>query len=213
MTHAAMPTPIEHQLWHVLIDGEQIRVETTAGQIVQESIANTAEAERLATEHNARLHAADVHAELLRAGRNAYDRFCKAFANSPPPGKPLPEWDAMCEEARDMWSLGLVAGPPREGVSFCAYCNYEIAGRPDEAITAHIKACPKHPLRAAEQKVELLRKALLAVLGVDEAELPQHADALRAIDLPPGSEYHAQQQAAEIAVQALIDTQPTTAPA
>lgn len=56
----------------------------------------------------------------------------------------------------------------------CVYCGHEY---PDETPThgaevlkEHIKICEKHPMREAEQKINLLRSALVGLVGSDDIE-------------------------------------------
>jgi hypothetical protein len=53
----------------------------------------------------------------------------------------------------------------------CVYCGQQYPdGTPTsqpEILTAHIKVCEKHPMREAEARIERLRKALSALIGVE----------------------------------------------
>ncbi len=56
----------------------------------------------------------------------------------------------------------------------CIYCG---AAYPDgtpthgaKALTDHIKVCEKHPMREAEQKITILRKALMDFVGANTPE-------------------------------------------
>lgn len=60
----------------------------------------------------------------------------------------------------------------------CVYCGHEYPdGTPaakSELLTAHIKTCPKHPMRQAEADVKTLWGALAGVVGsTDQKELQQ----------------------------------------
>lgn len=50
----------------------------------------------------------------------------------------------------------------------CVYCGVEYPqdtpASGDKVLTDHIKVCEKHPLRAAEKKIQLLRDALIGFL-------------------------------------------------
>jgi len=93
----------------------------------------------------------------------------------------------------------------------CVYCGEEYpqgtptSGEHVKALTDHIKICKKHPMREAERQIELLRSALVGVVGADgKPELEQMEMALRLLDAP------AKDKAATInAVHALLDTLPT----
>jgi uncharacterized protein len=54
----------------------------------------------------------------------------------------------------------------------CVYCGHEYPqGTPaagDQVLTDHIRICPKHPLRAAEEKIKLLRSALIGLVGTSD---------------------------------------------
>ncbi len=59
----------------------------------------------------------------------------------------------------------------------CVYCGMAYPeGTPphgSQILTDHIKVCEKHPMREAEMKISLLRKALFDVVG---AELKDELD-------------------------------------
>lgn len=76
-----------------------------------------------------------------------------------------------------------------ERVVTCVYCGMAYPdGTPrhgSEILTEHIKVCPKHPMREAEQKIARLRKALLDLVGVsDPDELRIMKDTLRSLPAP-----------------------------
>lgn len=54
----------------------------------------------------------------------------------------------------------------------CVYCGLEYPqGTPatgDQVLTDHIRICPKHPLRAAEEKIKLLRSTLIELVGASD---------------------------------------------
>lgn len=71
----------------------------------------------------------------------------------------------------------------------CVYCGHQYPdGTPaakHELLTEHIKVCDKHPMRAAEQKIESLRKALAGLIGAStKEELDGMEIALRSMPAP-----------------------------
>lgn len=56
----------------------------------------------------------------------------------------------------------------------CVYCGQEYPQDTpawgDKILTDHIKVCEKHPLRKAEGKIMILRKALIGLVGVETKE-------------------------------------------
>lgn len=56
----------------------------------------------------------------------------------------------------------------------CVYCGMEYPqGTPtsgDKILTDHIKICEKHPMREAEKKIEILRNALMDLIGKHNIE-------------------------------------------
>lgn len=56
----------------------------------------------------------------------------------------------------------------------CVYCGmaYPEGTPPHGAkiLTDHIKICPSHPMREAEEKIRILRKALSDFIGSDDVE-------------------------------------------
>ena len=77
----------------------------------------------------------------------------------------------------------------KKRVVTCVYCGYEYPdGTPtsqNELLTAHIKVCEKHPMREAEKKIELLRNALVGLIGVSETvELQAMEIAIRSLCAP-----------------------------
>ena len=70
----------------------------------------------------------------------------------------------------------------------CVYCGHEYhqdtpaAG--SEVLTAHIKACERHPMRKAEADIAMLRAALAGLVGADsEQELRQMEAAMRMMSI------------------------------
>jgi hypothetical protein len=64
----------------------------------------------------------------------------------------------------------------------CVYCGVAFPeGTPPHGsvvLTDHIKTCEKHPLRAAEEKIKKLRKALTDMLGVSTRQELQATEAV-----------------------------------
>lgn len=61
------------------------------------------------------------------------------------------------------------SGAEGHRVMTCVYCGKEYPqdtpGWDNGVLTAHIKICPKHPLRKAEADLALVRKALAGLIG------------------------------------------------
>lgn len=64
----------------------------------------------------------------------------------------------------------------------CVYCGHQFPGGTPAAkhklLTDHIKICQKHPMREAEAKIQLLRGALIGVVGSDH---PKEWDSMEAL--------------------------------
>ena len=90
----------------------------------------------------------------------------------------------------------------------CVYCGHEY---PQETpalgykeLTDHIRECPKHPLRKAEDDISLLRNALSGLIGAtDKAELEKMELAVRVLPIP-----EADRKVAMKAIHALQETFP-----
>ena len=56
----------------------------------------------------------------------------------------------------------------------CVYCGHlypeETPTSGAEVLKEHIKICEKHPMREAESKISILRKALIGLVGSEEKE-------------------------------------------
>ena len=56
----------------------------------------------------------------------------------------------------------------------CVYCGMEYPQDTppfdDKILTDHIRICPKHPLRSAEENIKKLRIALIDLVGSDNKE-------------------------------------------
>jgi len=68
----------------------------------------------------------------------------------------------------------------------CVYCGMQYPqGTPTHGasiLTDHIKVCPQHPMRKAEEKIHKLRNALIALAGVEtKEELEQMEQTLRSL--------------------------------
>ena len=77
------------------------------------------------------------------------------------------------------WLLRVASAPavgaaPIGRVVTCVYCGHQYPGgtpsSQDRALTEHIRTCAKHPLRAAEARVEKLRSALVGLVGASKRE-------------------------------------------
>lgn len=71
----------------------------------------------------------------------------------------------------------------------CVYCGHkypeQTPAHGSKILTDHIKICEKHPMREAEQKIELLKNALIGLVGSDEPEtLKEMEAALRTMPVP-----------------------------
>ncbi len=71
----------------------------------------------------------------------------------------------------------------------CVYCGMEYPQETpawgSEVLTAHIRTCPKHPMRKAEAEIALLRDALAGLVGVsDKTELEQMEIACLVLHVP-----------------------------
>ena len=100
-----------------------------------------------------------------------------------------------CEEANDTAKLRAEVARLKAALNMnrrmltCVYCGHEYhqdtpaAG--SEVLTAHIKACERHPMRKAEADIAMLRAALAGLVGADsEQELRQMEAAMRMLPAP-----------------------------
>ena len=92
----------------------------------------------------------------------------------------------------------------------CVYCGQaypqDTPAHGSSVLTEHIKVCPAHPMRKAESDIQMLRAALVGLIGAGEkAELLSMEAAIRII---PGEE--ADKVAALNAVHALLLTMPAS---
>lgn len=92
----------------------------------------------------------------------------------------------------------------------CVYCGHEFPQETpawgNDVLTEHIRVCPKHPMRQAENDIALLRSALIGLVGVSEkAELEQMDVAMRLVPAP-----EADKIASLNAIHALLATLPNT---
>ena len=88
----------------------------------------------------------------------------------------------------------------------CVYCGMAYPeGTPPhgaQILTDHIRVCEKHPMRRAEAKIFILRKALMDLIGAsNEEELEAMETVLRSTPAPA-----ADKVAAINAIRALIET-------
>lgn len=96
----------------------------------------------------------------------------------------------------------------KDRVLTCVYCGLEYPtgtpahGADVQALTDHIKVCEKHPMREAEQKISMLRNALVQLVGAGtRKELEAMELAIRTMPGPA-----ADRIAAIDAIRALIET-------
>lgn len=130
----------------------------------------------------------DLVNRLCRAGlmRIGEGRIYATHYEVPPPEPAcFPHCDVCGSSA---WFCS-VCQPPRHVILTCVYCGHAYPdGTPTakhDLLTAHIKVCEKHPLRAAEERIERLKEALEGLLSASTSdELEALEVALRAI---PGS--------------------------
>ena len=71
----------------------------------------------------------------------------------------------------------------------CVYCGMaypqDTPAWGSEVLTEHIKVCGKHPMREAESKIAILRKALVGLVGSDNKEgLEKMELAMRLVNAP-----------------------------
>lgn len=90
----------------------------------------------------------------------------------------------------------------------CVYCGMAYPeGTPpygSKVLTDHIKICEKHPMREAEAKIALLRKALIGLVG---AETKAELDAMEATIRMPSFPAPDEDKAKSInAIHALLKT-------
>jgi hypothetical protein len=56
----------------------------------------------------------------------------------------------------------------------CVYCGHafpaETPAHGAPILREHIRTCPQHPMREAEEKISILRRALVGLVGVDGAD-------------------------------------------
>ncbi len=71
----------------------------------------------------------------------------------------------------------------------CVYCGHEYPQDTptwgNQVLTDHIKICEKHPMRTAEANIIKLRKALIGLVGAEDAETLQQMEAnIRLLPIP-----------------------------
>lgn len=71
----------------------------------------------------------------------------------------------------------------------CVYCGHEYPqdtpAHGDKVLTDHIAQCEKHPMRAVVSQRDLLRKALVGLVGADDpAELRNMELIMRSLPAP-----------------------------
>jgi hypothetical protein len=57
-----------------------------------------------------------------------------------------------------------------------------------DILTEHIKICEKHPMRQAEQKIKVLREALIGLIGAETKEELEQMDAILRITPGPNGD-------------------------
>lgn len=90
----------------------------------------------------------------------------------------------------------------------CVYCGHqypqETPAHGDKVLTDHIAACEKHPMRAVVDQRDLLRKALVGLVGADSLEELRAMELMMRTLSAPASD-----KAATIdAIHALLETMP-----
>lgn len=100
------------------------------------------------------------------------------------------------------------SGAEGHRVVTCVYCGQEYPQDTPEwnndVLTAHIKVCPKHPLRKAMLDIALLRKALAGFIGAEtKEELEKMESAMRLMPMP-----EADKAVSVNAIHALLATMP-----
>lgn len=88
----------------------------------------------------------------------------------------------------------------------CVYCGHEYPqdtpAHGDKVLTDHIAQCEKHPMRAVVSQRDLLRKALVGLVGADDpAELRNMELVMRGLPAP-----EADKAATINAIHALLET-------
>lgn len=76
-----------------------------------------------------------------------------------------------------------------ENTITCVYCGYNYPENTPtsnhERLTEHIKTCEKHPLRDSENKIEVLKNALIGLIGASTLdELEEMEFSIRSITGP-----------------------------
>ncbi len=91
----------------------------------------------------------------------------------------------------------------------CVYCGHQYPeGTPphgSQILTDHIKVCEKHPLREAEQKIEILRKALIGLVGTGNKKELEEMDLFVRMSATPEPD----KTASINAIHAIISTSDT----
>lgn len=97
----------------------------------------------------------------------------------------------LCDECENVEAENAMVDTTKaeNTVLTCVYCGHQYPdGTPaakHKLLTDHIRACEKHPLRDAEQKIERLRKALVGLIGAETAgELDAMESILRSTPAP-----------------------------
>ncbi len=94
----------------------------------------------------------------------------------------------------------------------CVYCGHafpaETPAHGAPILREHIRTCPQHPMREAEEKISILRRALVGLVGVDGADQLNEMEAIMRLMPAPMAD-----KAASIdAIHALRTTLPADHP-
>jgi len=120
-----------------------------------------------------------------------------------------PEWKP-CEDLMGVLTQidNMITGLTRHStILTCVYCGMQYPeGTPPHGakiLTDHIKVCKKHPMREAEQKIKILREALIELVG---ASMKEELEKMKVVlqSLPPSND--AEKLAGINAIHALLVT-------
>ena len=74
----------------------------------------------------------------------------------------------------------------------CVYCGHQYPdGTPaakHELLTEHIKVCESHPMREAENKISILKDALVGLIGTDDLKELNEMEAIVRASMIPQSD-------------------------
>lgn len=93
----------------------------------------------------------------------------------------------------------------------CVYCGHkypqDTPAAGDQVLTDHIRICPKHPLRAAEKKIKLLRSALIGLVGASDRKELEGIEAFTRIYMAQGTIPQKDGSGMINAVHAILETE------